>query len=79
MLHRSSIIRLSLPRSTALLNLGRRMSVYPDTPSTPTDLLTALPAKFQEAQQSGQLFFFPSQAKDIYSQGKRASHSPIID
>jgi hypothetical protein len=50
-----------------------------DTPSTPTDLLTALPAKFQEAQQSGQLFFFPSQAKDIYSQGKRASHSPIID
>ncbi len=55
------------------IGVRRAMSdlVYPTNPATATDLLTALPAKFEEARQSGQLFFFPSQAKDIYSKGKR--------
>lgn len=44
---------------------------YPTNPSPITDLLSALPTKFSEAKQSGQLFFFPSQAKDVYSNGKR--------
>jgi len=47
------------------------MSVYPNEPSSPTDILTHLPAKFEEARRSGQLFFFPSNAKDIYSKDKR--------
>lgn len=58
----------------------RTMShVYPTNPQSPTDLLTALPTKFEEARQSGQLFFFPSQAKDIYSKGKRVSRAMSFD
>jgi hypothetical protein len=53
--------------------------VYPTNPQSPTDLLTALPTKFEEARQSGQLFFFPSQAKDIYSKGKRVSRAMSLD
>lgn len=74
MLHR--LLSLSLPisiRSTALTSRRTIMSVYPDNPSSLTDLLTALPAKFEEARQSGQLFFFPSQSKDVYSMGRRVS------
>ncbi|WVQ82947.1 hypothetical protein IAT38_005083 [Cryptococcus sp. DSM 104549] len=44
---------------------------YPTDPSTPTDLLSKLPQKFEEARSSGQLFFFPSEAKDVYSEGRR--------
>ncbi|WVN85968.1 uncharacterized protein L203_101126 [Cryptococcus depauperatus CBS 7841] len=43
----------------------------PNNPQDPMDLLTRLPQKFQEARQSGQLFFFPSEAKDVYSDGRR--------
>lgn len=46
---------------------------YPTNPSSPTDLLSALPDKFEAARQSGQLFFFPSEDKDVYSGGKRVS------
>ena len=45
----------------------------PGNPQTPTELLSALPEKFEQARQSGQLFFFPSQAKDVSSQGRRVS------
>jgi hypothetical protein len=53
---------------------------YPTNPSNPTDLLSALPERFEQARQSGQLFFFPSQAKDVYSGGKRVclASYPII-
>ncbi|KAK8844626.1 hypothetical protein IAR55_006473 [Kwoniella newhampshirensis] len=44
---------------------------YPANPSSPTDILSLLPQKFEEAKQSGQLFFFRSEAKDIYSDGRR--------
>nr|XP_019014367.1 uncharacterized protein I206_00449 [Kwoniella pini CBS 10737]OCF53148.1 hypothetical protein I206_00449 [Kwoniella pini CBS 10737] len=44
---------------------------YPNNPSSPTDLLSALPAKFEQARKSGQLYFFPSEARDVYSQGRR--------
>ncbi|WWC85676.1 uncharacterized protein L201_000542 [Kwoniella dendrophila CBS 6074] len=44
---------------------------YPNNPASPTDLLSGLPAKFEEARKSGQLYFFPSEARDIYSQGRR--------
>ncbi|OCF33148.1 hypothetical protein I316_05193 [Kwoniella heveanensis BCC8398] len=44
---------------------------YPNNPSSPTDLLSAIPEKFDVARKSGELFFFPSQAKDVYSQGRR--------
>jgi ATP adenylyltransferase len=44
---------------------------YPNNPSSPTDILSNLPAKFEEARKSGQLFFFPSEAKDVYSAGHR--------
>nr|XP_019048580.1 hypothetical protein I302_02352 [Kwoniella bestiolae CBS 10118]OCF27510.1 hypothetical protein I302_02352 [Kwoniella bestiolae CBS 10118] len=44
---------------------------YPNNPSSPTDVLSALPAKFEEAKKSGQLYFFPSEARDVYSQGRR--------
>ncbi|KAK4687820.1 sulfate adenylyltransferase (ADP) / ATP adenylyltransferase, partial [Tremellales sp. Uapishka_1] len=43
---------------------------YPTTPSTPAELLELLPSKFEAARKSGQLFFFPSQAKSIESQGR---------
>ncbi|WVF66315.1 hypothetical protein IAT40_001055 [Kwoniella sp. CBS 6097] len=44
---------------------------YPDNPSSPTDILSSIPAKFDIARKSGELFFFPSEAKDVYSQGRR--------
>lgn len=46
-------------------------SVYPTTKSTATELLSALPQKFETAKSSGELFFFPSTARDIYSEGRR--------
>ncbi|WRT63522.1 uncharacterized protein IL334_000427 [Kwoniella shivajii] len=44
---------------------------YPNNPSTAEQLLSALPSKFEEAKSSGQLYFFPSEAKDVYSQNRR--------
>ncbi|ORY22984.1 ATP adenylyltransferase-domain-containing protein [Naematelia encephala] len=44
---------------------------YPNNPSSPTELLTSLPDKFEAARHSGQLFFFESTAKDVYSSGRR--------
>ncbi|WVQ93936.1 hypothetical protein IAU59_001014 [Kwoniella sp. CBS 9459] len=44
---------------------------YPNNPSSPTNILTSIPDKFEVARKSGELFFFPSQAKDVYSQGRR--------
>ncbi|OWZ32838.1 hypothetical protein C347_02633 [Cryptococcus neoformans AD2-60a] len=44
---------------------------YPTNHSNPTDLLSKLPEKFDEARSSGQLFYFPSEAKDVISQGRR--------
>ncbi|KIR52043.1 hypothetical protein I315_05333 [Cryptococcus gattii Ru294] len=44
---------------------------YPINHSNPTDLLSKVPEKFDEARSSGQLFFFPSEAKDVISQGRR--------
>lgn len=44
---------------------------YPTNHSNPTDLLSKLPEKFDEARSSGQLFYFPSEAKDVVSQGRR--------
>lgn len=53
----------------------RRLAMaYPSTVSSPTDLLTALPAKFEEARRSGQLYYFPSEARDIHSHGRRVRH-----
>lgn len=46
-------------------------TVFPTIKSSATDLLTALPQKFQEAKQSGELFFFPSTARDVQSEGYR--------
>lgn len=67
----------SLPRIKGIYYLSttprrpQSAMAYPTNPSTPTDLLSALPERFEQARQSGQLFFFPSQAKDVYSGGKR--------
>ncbi|WVQ74023.1 hypothetical protein IAR50_003604 [Cryptococcus sp. DSM 104548] len=44
---------------------------YPTSPQDPLELLDKLPEKFEEARKSGQLFFFPSEAKDIYNSGKK--------
>lgn len=44
---------------------------HPTNPSSPTELLTTLPSKFEEARRSGQLYFFPSEARDVYSEGRR--------
>ncbi|CAD6574181.1 MAG: bifunctional AP-4-A phosphorylase/ADP sulfurylase [Tremellales sp. Tagirdzhanova-0007] len=44
---------------------------YPTQPSSPTDLLDALPSRFEEARRSGQLYYFPSQARDVHSEGRR--------
>ena len=73
---------LSYPTSSPSLHSTSRISrgispirtmshVNPTNPQSPTDLLSALPEKFEQARQSGQLFYFPSQAKDVYSKGKR--------
>ena len=61
-----SILRRRMMSSTNAQGL-----VYPTTTTSATDLLSALPAKFEQAKQSGELYFFPSEAKDIYSAGKR--------
>jgi hypothetical protein len=47
---------------------------YPSETSSATDLLTALPDKFERARASGELLYFESTAKDIRSQGRRVSH-----
>ncbi|WWD22822.1 hypothetical protein CI109_107316 [Kwoniella shandongensis] len=44
---------------------------YPTNPTSATEILSTLPEKFEIAKQSGQLFFFPSEAKDVYSEGRR--------
>ena len=48
---------------------------YPTQPSSPTDLLDALPSRFEEARRSGQLYYFPSQARDVHSEGRRVGAS----
>ncbi|KAL7420288.1 bifunctional AP-4-A phosphorylase/ADP sulfurylase [Cryptotrichosporon argae] len=44
---------------------------YPTHPSAPGVLLAALPAKFAAAQASGELFYFPSEARDVTSSSRR--------
>ncbi|WVR03402.1 hypothetical protein IAU60_000393 [Kwoniella sp. DSM 27419] len=44
---------------------------HPTNPSSPVDILTSIPDKFEAARQSGELLFFPSEARDVYSQGRR--------
>jgi ATP adenylyltransferase len=46
---------------------------FPTNPVSPTEILSNLPAKFDEARSSGQLFFFPSEAKDVYAGAHRVS------
>ena len=47
---------------------------YPSTSSAPTDLLSQLSEKFELARKSGELFYFPSTAKDVYTKdGRRVS------
>lgn len=50
-------------------------TVYPTTKSSANDVLSALPAKFETAKSSGELFFFPSSARDFQSEGRRVSQS----
>lgn len=66
---------ITAPRTTKRLvtqQLRRQHAMaYPINHSNPTDLLSKLPEKFDEARSSGQLFYFPSEAKDVISQGRR--------
>ncbi|EIW73171.1 hypothetical protein M231_07447 [Tremella mesenterica] len=45
--------------------------VYPTTTCSATEILDSLPGKFEKARKSGELFYFPSGAKDVVSDGKR--------
>ena len=62
---------VSILRRCTMSSTNAQGLVYPTTTTSATDLLSALPAKFEQAKQSGELYFFPSEAKDIYSAGKR--------
>lgn len=65
-----------LPRIPPHTTVRRCLNMaYPTRPSSPSDLLTALPSKFEEARKSGQLYFFPSDARDIHFEGRRVHQS----
>lgn len=47
--------------------------INPGTPLDPEDIISALPAKFEEGKASGELLFFESTAQDVETNGKRVS------
>ena len=69
--HAAKILRTLSISPRARAPSSRQNMAYPNNPSSAEDLLSALPAKFEQARQSGQLYFFPSQARDVFSEGRR--------
>ncbi|ORX34968.1 hypothetical protein BD324DRAFT_633405 [Kockovaella imperatae] len=71
----SSLYNLSSQRftstSTKVTSLRTSRMAYPSTSSSPSEILSILPDKFESARMSGELFYFPSTAKNVQSSGRR--------